>query len=206
MRRAGLLLATTTLLASCPDAPDKCPFVGDPALPPEAVLIVTDGLSNLAVDVADGDTVPLVRPPQGGQVTYAAARVRNMSTCGIQFRGRYRNPDNGNEIAFEARSANVSIDSDGWARPDASQLSEFSNIPPCPDYDPNRDVHGTTMLLEMKVLDCDGRSVTVTRTVVPTCVGGDAAAEALCVCECSRLPPSGQHNCGDRISDGGESD
>jgi hypothetical protein len=206
LRRAGLLLALL-LLASCSDKPAKpCPFVGDPALPPEAVLIVTDGLSNTTVDVAEGDTVPLVRPPQGGQVTYAAARVRNLSTCGLQFRGRYRNPDNGFEIAFDQRSANVIIDSDGWARPDASELSEFANIPPCPDYDPARDVHGTPTVLEMTVRDADQRSVTVMHTVVPTCVPGDAQAEALCVCECSRLPASGLHNCNNGVRDGGESD
>jgi hypothetical protein len=206
MREIGFAVAAL-LLAGCPHSSDKdCVFVGDPALPPEAVIIVTDGLSNMAVDVADGDQVPLVRPPQGGQVTYAAARVRNLSTCGLQFRGRYRNPDNRNEIAFDGRSATVHVDSDGWARPDPSQLSDFANIPPCPDYDPARDVHGTPALLEMTVTDRDKRSVTVTRTVVPTCTGSDGQARALCECECSRLPASGEHNCNNGILDGGASD
>jgi hypothetical protein len=207
MRARGLMTAAALLLAGCGDpASKKCGFVGDRALPPEAVIIVTDGLSNVAADVADGDRVPLVRPPQGGQVTYAAARVRNLSTCGLQFRAYYRNPDNGNEIAFDGRSATVHVDSDGWARPDPSELSEFANIPPCPDHDPDRDVHDTPTVLEMTVIHDDGPPLIVRATVVPTCTGADGQAQALCECECSRPPPGGQHMCNNGILDGGTSD
>jgi len=193
------------LVAGCPHGP-PCVFVGDRAQPPEAVLIVTDG-NGTSVDVKAGDAVPLERPPQGGHVTYAAARVRNMSTCRVQIRGRYRDPTNGNELAFDGRSADLAVDTDGWARPGANALSAFANIAPCPDYDPVRDFVGTTATLEVTVTDGDGRTVMVSQPVVPSCLQSDSQAKALCQCECSKLPSGQQsHMCNNGILDAGTHD
>lgn len=201
-RFAGALLLC---LAGCPSPkppPPVCDdtFIGDPSLPPEAILVVSDGLSSMVVDVKSGGPVPLVRPPQGGQVTYAAARVRNMNRCGVQFRGRFRDPTTMAELGFDGRSADLVVGPDGWGRPDATQLSDLTNIALCPDTDATRDNQGTTALLEMAVADQHGHNVTTTLPVVPTCMSPSAAMQALCVCECSHLPPSGRM-CG--ASDGG---
>ncbi|MGZ3443411.1 MAG: hypothetical protein ACXVDD_28010 [Polyangia bacterium] len=197
--RAPLALLVVFLLAGCPSTkpppPPVCDdtFIGDPSLPPEAIIVVTDGLSGTLVDiVAAGDPVPLVRPPQGGQVTYAAARVRNVNRCSVQFRGRFRDPATGNELGFDGRSADLVVGADGWGRPDVSQVSNLANIALCPDNDPTRDNVGKPALLEMAVADQHGHSVTVTQSVVPTCTALDAAMRALCACECSHLPATGR--------------
>jgi hypothetical protein len=166
-------------------------FIGDPTQPPEAFLVVTDGLSPTLSDVNDGDAVPLVRPPQGGQVTYAAARVRNMYRCGVQFRGHYIDPATGNELAFDGRSANLVVGSDGWGRPDAAQLSSLANIAPCPDPFMTRDIEGQPAILEVDVADRHGHQLPLKKTVIPTCTAADPSAHALCVCECNRAPPAG---------------
>jgi hypothetical protein len=196
-------LATTLLfacVAGCPGPPKPPPpppcndtFIGDPSLPPEAVLIVTDGLSGAASDVTvAGSAVPLVRPPQGGQVTYAAARVRNMNRCAVQFRGRFRDPTTMVELGFDGRNADLVVGDDGWGRPDATHLSNLANIPLCPDNDPVRNNQGTPALLEIQVTDQHGHTVTPSLTVVPTCASSDPAMNALCVCECNHLPASGR--------------
>lgn len=154
--------------------------------------MVTDGLSGALTDVKDGALVPLVRPPQGGQVTYAAARVRNINRCAVQFRGRFRDPATMAELGFDGRSADLFVGDDGWGRPDATQLSNLANVPLCPDYDPTRNQEGTPALLEMTVSDQDGHTVTQTVSVVPTCAAIDAAMQALCVCECDHLPSTGR--------------
>ena len=156
------------------------------------MIVVTDGLSGTLVDVKDGDMVPLVRPPQGGQVTYAAARVRNMNRCAVQFRGRYRDPTTMFELGFDGRSADLIVGDDGWGRPDVTHLSSLANIPLCPDNDPTRDNQGTTAILEITATDQHGHSVTMTAPVVPTCTSADAAMRALCVCECSHVPAGGR--------------
>jgi hypothetical protein len=194
-------VVTTTLLACCLagcPAPKKPPptcddtFIGDPTQPPEAMIVVTDGLSGALADVSDGDLVPLVRPPQGGQVTYAAARVRNMNRCAVQFRGRFRDPTTMVELGFDGRSADLIVDADGWGRPDVTHLSNLANIALCPDNDPTRDNQGKTAILEIMSTDQHGHSVTMTASVTPTCTSIDAAMRALCVCECSHLPASGR--------------
>jgi hypothetical protein len=197
LRRVVITTLLAGCLAACP-GPNKPPptcddtFIGDPTQPPEAIIVVTDGLSGALADVNDGNAVPLVRPPQGGQVTYAAARVRNMNRCAVQFRGRFRDPTTMVELAFDGRSADLTVGADGWGRPDVTQLSNLTNIALCPDNDPTRDNQGQTALLEMTASDQQGHSVTVTASVVPTCTSPDAATRALCVCECSHLPASGR--------------
>jgi hypothetical protein len=173
--------------ATCDDS-----FIGDPTLPPEAVLVITDGLSSTLTDVLDGDLVPLVRPPQGGQVTYAGARVRNINRCSVQLRGRFRDPATNVELGFDGRNTDLVVGADGWGRPDGSQLANLANVPLCPDNDPVRDNAGVPAILEMAVADQHGHSVTVSQMVTPTCTVSDPAMRALCNCECSHLPASGR--------------
>lgn len=195
------LVAAVVALAGCPQPPVKPPpscddtFIGDPSQPPEAILVVTDGLSGGLVDVNDGDQVPLVRPPQGGQVTYAAARVRNINRCAVQLRGRFRDPTTNEELGFDGRNVDLVVGADGWGRPDATQLSNLTNIALCPDFDPVRDNVGTMMKLEMSVEDQKAHATVVTKLVVPTCTAIDPGVRALCMCECSHLPAGTSHMC-----------
>lgn len=175
-------------------------FIGDPTAAPTAVLQVSDGISGALVDVMAGDMVPLERPPQGGQVTYAAARVRNMNRCNVKFEGRFRDPTTMDELAFDGRSATLDVGADGWGRPDATQVANLTNIPLCPDNDPSRDNVGQPAILEMKVTDLDGHTVTVSQMVVPACASTDPSMQAVCECECMHLPSTG------RMCSGGTSD
>jgi hypothetical protein len=200
VRPALLALALAIGAAGCGDKKPVVPscedrFLGDPGQPPEGVLVVTDGISQTLTDIAAGAAVPLVRPPQGGQVTYAAARVRNVNRCHVQFRGRYRDPTSGDELGFDGRTLDLVVGDDGWGRPDARNPANFDNIAPCPDPFTDRDIQGTTALLEITIVDAKGRTLTLSQPVVPTCMQGDPAARALCVCECSRLPADRMRSC-----------
>ena len=146
----------------------------------------------MLVDVHDGDTTPLSRPPQGGQVTYAGARVRNINRCAVQFQGRYRDPTTMFELGFDGRNADLIVGDDGWGRPDVTQLSDLTNIPLCPDNDPVRDNVGVPAILEMTVADQHGHSVKVSQTVTPTCTVADPTMRALCNCECTHVPSTGR--------------
>jgi hypothetical protein len=180
------------MLAGCPHPPvaskdmESCSnvVIGDPGQPIQAVLAVSDGTSTATIDVTDGAAVPLVTPPQGGKVTYTTARVRNLDSCGVSFKGRYRDPATGVEIGFDGRTADLVIGADGWGRVDPTANAAFTNIPACPDYGP-QDVQGRTLLLELVVTDRSGRTVTVSHRVVPTCMQADATERALCICTCS---------------------
>ena len=193
MRRT-FAIALFVFAANACKGPDKPPptcddtFIGDPSLAPEAMVVVTDGLSGTLVDVNAGDAVPLVRPPQGGQVTYAAVRVRNINRCAVSLAGRFRDPTSMVELGFDRRTVDLVAGADGWGRPDVTHLSNLANIPQCPDNDPKRDNQGTPALLELQVTDQHAHTVTQTVQVVPTCTSPDAAMRAVCVCECSHLP------------------
>ncbi len=167
-------------------------FFGDPTQPPAAVLVVTDGSSGTLVDVMAGDAVPLERPPQGGQVPYAAARVRNMNRCNVTVQGRFRDPTTMDELGFDKRSTDLVVGADGWGRPDVTEIANLANIPLCPDNDPVRDNVGQPAILEMVITDMDGHSVTLSPTVTPTCGSTDPAMQALCECECTHLPSTGR--------------
>jgi hypothetical protein len=196
------------VVAGCPPnkptpPPDNCKnvFIGDPSQPIEAVLAVSDGVAPTTTDVKDGDAVPLVQPPQGGEVTYATARVRNLNSCHVTFNGRFSDPVTNAEIGFDGRSINLVVGSDGWGRADIAQNASFSNIPACPDYSA-QDVQGRSLILEMYVRDSTGRNTVVSHRVVPTCMQADATDRALCVCACSAGFVPGR--CGaDGGSDGG---
>jgi hypothetical protein len=178
-------LLPLVLLAACGPPGPSCPagFVGDPALPPEGALIYTNGRDGVIIEHRDGSPIPLEPPPQGGYVMYIAARVRNMNGCGIEFRGRLLNPDNGVEIGFDARSANLVVGADGWGRPDPQNNANLSNVNGCPDYTP-RDVHALPHTLELTVVDRDRRTLTLRHTIVPTCMLSDPYWQNDCVCTC----------------------
>jgi hypothetical protein len=134
-----------------------------------------------------GDPVPLVAPPQGGEVTYVAARVRNVGSCGVKIAARLSDPISGNEIGFDARQADLMVGRDGWGRPPATGNAYFANVPLCPDY-MTFDVQGRAALLSVTVTDHAGRTATASQMVVPTCTQSDPMARSLCQCICSVQP------------------
>jgi hypothetical protein len=164
-----------------------CPnptFIGDPNLPPEAVMLWTDGVSQQLHEVQDGQSLPLEPPPQGGYVLYVGAKVRNMNNC-VEERGRLRDPSTLIEYGFDARSTTLQLQADGWGWPDATMNGAVSNVNPCPDYK-SRDVQAGNYQLQMIVADQKtGKLVEVDKPVVPTCNQQDPAVQADCICTCS---------------------
>jgi hypothetical protein len=155
---------------------------------------VTDGVAP-PVDVNAGDAVPLVAPPQGGDVTYASARVRNLNSCDVTFRGRLSDPVTNDELGFESRSANLVVGSDGWGRVPLPVTSYFTNIPLCPDNN-GFDLQGRAATLTVTVEDKHGLTASASQPVVPTCDAQDPAARSLCLCNCSALKDMGDRMCG----------
>jgi hypothetical protein len=179
-----LLLLTVLFLAGCPDPP-RCPagFIGDPKLPPEGIMVYTNGYDRVLHDVMPGDAIPLEPPPQGGYVMYVAARVKNMDACGIEFRGRLRDPATGNEVGFDARSATLQKGADGYGRPDPGNNANLSNVNGCPDYTA-KDVHLETYDIEVTVVDRQGRRLDLKHPVVPTCMISHPDIQKDCECTC----------------------
>jgi hypothetical protein len=158
-------------------------FIGDPSKPPQAVMVYTDGASQVLSEARVGQAIPLEPPPQGGYVMYLAARVLNMDAC-VEFRGNLKDPTTGSQVGFDARDSRLRVQRDGWGWPDPTSNSNLSNVNGCPDYS-TRDVQDQTYTLEMTVADRDGRSVAVTQPIVPTCMLSDPATKADCICACS---------------------
>lgn len=196
-----LLLPFLLLCASCSgngdhpseDAgPEHCSgFVGDPALPVEVQIMVTqpdgyDADGDIAkvspVLCEEGMRVPMIQAPQGGKHLFAGVRVKNIDTCPVRLVGTVR--DVSGFIAFEGRPVNMTVAADGWAyasRPD--QIADYANIGVCPNRWSSRDIFEQPYQLEMKVSDKDNRSGMASMQIVPYC--GEPKRETLCMCECA---------------------
>lgn len=166
-----------------PPAP-KCElaFLGDKSQPPQIELIYSaaDGTS---AKVIDGAAVPMLLPLQGGRVIYAGARVTNIDPCNAMLTGSIRDQGN-NQLRLDARSINFTPASDGWGETAAGALSSFANIPTCPNEWSTTSLFEGTYTLEVKVRDRDGRTVTGTANIKPSC--GDPATDSECRCICKK--------------------
>ena len=173
------------LLAGCPSGP-RCSagFIGDPKLPVEIEMLITDGASQMFSLVMMGEQAPVEPPPQGGYVMYVGAQARNLDACGVQIGGELRDPDTNDQVGFDARTTNLILGSDGWGRPDPSNNSNVANVSACPDFTP-KDVQGKTYLLGVTVVDRENRKATVSIPIVPTCALADPAVQRDCLCTCS---------------------
>lgn len=193
--RSALAFAFILAAAGCSDPPDMpsdggadagphgCTtgFVGDMAEDPE-IVITALGAGTTATPVMDGDTVPLIFPPQGGRVIFAGARAKNLDACGVTLTGALRDPTT-KQVRLDARTVNLTPASDGWVETDPTDYSSFSNIPVCPNQWSETDIYGTTYELEITLADRNGRSVTKRLNVTPVCAEPDRIAECLCICK-----------------------
>jgi hypothetical protein len=191
MRRALLLVALVALAAAAagckPDAPaqpDGGPqgcatgFAGDRSKAPEMVVVILAADGTVS-DVADGGTVPLVTPPQGGQVIFAGARATNLDTCGVTIQGVLRD-ETTKQVTLDGRTIDLLPTSGGWAETDPTDASSFSNVPVCPNEWSPTNIYGTQYQLEVSLTDANGRMVSKTLPVVPQCAAGDANCHCIC--------------------------
>jgi hypothetical protein len=152
-------------------------------LPIELVPGVSEG--GAFVELRDGDPLPLVTPPQGGHVSFVAARARNVDPCRVRIAATLRSPRSARIISEEARDVSLTPLPTGWAEPNLADISSVANVPMCPDYH-EESIVDTEYALEVRLTDRRGAALfgTVTRTLVPRCLEDDAYLAALCRCEC----------------------
>jgi hypothetical protein len=138
------------------------------------------------IALADGDALPLVAPPQGGHVAFVAVRARNVSTCPARITATLRSQTTALVAGQDARDVTLVAESDGWAAPNAADVSRVANVPLCPDYF-DESIVDVPHKLEVRLEDSRGAGAAgqIERTVVPRCLQEDPAELARCRCECT---------------------
>jgi hypothetical protein len=165
------------------DAKTGCmlPFIGDATkdLEIEIIALRPDYTS---VPVAEGDSVALLFPPQGGRVIFAGVRARNVDPCSAQLTGAVRDLDT-KQLRVDSRTINLEATDDGWGRSADSDIASFANVPMCPNSWSKPNIYGTKYELELTLVDRAKRKVTKTVGVIPACAEPDNAAECACICK-----------------------
>jgi hypothetical protein len=168
-------------------------FLGDPSQEPRVELTVL-GLDGKLFSPTDGDTVPLITPPQGGRIVFAGVRATNMSPCSVQLTGSLREvggvePE---AVRIEARTINLDVGDDGWGSSKESDISTMANIPVCPNQWSEFDVFGHLFKLSVTLEDKEGNTATTSVQVTPAClleenlqVDGQTPEELLADCNCT---------------------
>lgn len=207
----GIVLVLPLLLFACPskeDAPQPavdagpdvpyvpsdadCPagFVGDPSLDIEIELraLKADGSD---VPIADGDDLAVLFPPQGGRVSFAGVRARNIDACGVQLTGALRDPLS-KQLRLDARTVNLRKEPDGWATTgrgaetdigSSDAIGDYSNMPLCPNQWADQDVFDKTFELEVLVKDRRQKTATKKINVTPRCAEpGEKETACRCLC------------------------
>lgn len=133
--------------------------------------------------LADGASLPVLTPPQGGKVVFVGVRVRNVDLCGATVQGALRDPCSGRVIGIERRPVAWRIADDGFAEPrQPVELSDYANIPACPNVAIDHDLDGHPAQLEVRLYEASPRVTERVIEVIPTCA--DDLDPSYCRCEC----------------------
>lgn len=160
--------------------PSSC-FAGDATSAPAVTLVHQMG--GALAPVSDGDALPLVVAPQGGEVLVVGVRATNIDGCSVTLSTSMIVPSTGAVAAFERRPVTLQLAADGWFEPkNPTGLADFANVPACPIAGLEQAVDGEPYLLTVQVDDFAGRHGQASATVVPSC--GTAANAAICRCQC----------------------
>jgi hypothetical protein len=159
------------------------------------VLLADDTVAPLA----DGDTVPMILPPQGGRVVFVGVHATNVDGCELQLTGALRDLST-QEVRVDSRTVNLIDNGDGYGVSGTANtaisaaIANFSNIPLCPNEWASTDIYGNVFGLEVTIQDREGRQLTKKIHVTPQC--GEPANLDQCLCICSKGYVLGQP-CGD---------
>jgi hypothetical protein len=206
---ALLPLAVSTSACS-PDPPaDPVPcsagFLGDAAAPVELDLTAVNP-DYVTEPLADGGTISLMQPPQGGQVLFVGLRATNVDSCGLQLTGALRN-ETTESLTVDSRTINLIPTGDGWGVTGTiganvvGVVSNFANIPACANHWSASDVDGHEYGLEVTIKDRGGRKGLKTIRVTPECNEPMSAANCVCICRAGYVTGSA---CPAPSPDGGE--
>ena len=165
-----------------PDAKIGCtlPFIGDSTKPTEIELIALMA-DYTSTPVAEGDSIALLFPPQGGRVIFAGVRARNIDPCNIQLSGAVRDVDT-MQLRVDARTINLSDRGDGWGASSEADIASFANVPMCPNQWSKTNIYGTKYELEVSITDRAKHTTTKKVSVIPACAEPDNEAECTCIC------------------------
>jgi hypothetical protein len=194
--------AVVVLLSGCPSSTDSggdedagvmvdagsrdVRFVGDPALPPEAELVIFDGDSRPPRSHDEATVLPLQFGIQGGFMILVGAKVRNMDIGTLQITGTVGDDCFAPPRAI-GRTGNpmFAVEEGGWGVPDPVQgIAAFLNLQLCPNLDSSRDADGHPYDLEVRITDRARRSVLVNTRFTATCAGAGGPGEDACECQC----------------------
>jgi hypothetical protein len=201
------LLAASTGCTTIEQKPDPVActagFLGD-ASAPIAFDITAVNASYDTVNLADGGTISLIQPIQGGRVLFVGVRATNVSTCGLTLTGALRDQTS-QQVRFDTRPINLIPTGDGWGvtgkiGEDVSGLvSNFANVPVCSNTWSTTAVNGNVYSLEVTLEDQSGRMLEKAIHVTPVCdTPGQEAVDCVCLC---RVNYSAQDEC--PAADGG---
>ena len=117
----------------------------------------------------EGVAMPIIAAPQGGFITLAGVRARNLDEC-VDITASLRDEADANRIvSLEQRPTQLVLGTDGWLTPRAPEfLFNWANLPACP-FGMTTDFHGREFLLELSVVDRSGRTASTSVHVIPTC-------------------------------------
>jgi hypothetical protein len=145
---------------------------------------VYDAATMRLIDIADGDTIDLVRPPQGGYVLFIGASLVGAREPFVKMTATLR--DASGVVATDARNIAVAA-SPGDPTVSIPDLRSYVNVPNvtmCPSASAT-DRDGVPFMLDVSVTEpMSQRQGTRTLTVTPACRMADTAARANCVCLC----------------------
>lgn len=157
------------------------PFLGDSTKPTELEIIALKA-NYTSAPVAEGDTVALLFPPQGGRVIFAGVRARNLDPCGVQLSGAVRDVGTG-QLRVDSRTINLEATSDGWGGSADGDIASFANVPMCPNEWSKTNIYSTKYELEVTITDRAKHKTTKKIGVVPACAEPENAAECACICK-----------------------
>lgn len=168
--------------------PDACPvgFLGDGGAPDFSVTVLR--ADDSVVPVVQGDTVPMLFPPQGGRVIFVGVDATNFDGCGVVLTGALRDLKT-QEVRVDSRTINLIPSGGGHGvsgktgESVAAAIANFSNVPVCPNEWSSTNVYGTLYGLEVTVKDKEGRQLTKKLDVTPECGEPARVAECECICQ-----------------------
>ena len=192
------------LLAACggePVDPDAgaadaipCRIVGDLSQPAQ-MQVVARTPDGVAAPVEDGDELALTNPPQGGKILLVGVRVKHVDLCDATVQVAVKDLATGRVAGIERRPVAWRIAADGFAEPaQPDQISDYANVPVCPNANIDQDIDGNPWQLEVRFYDRSQTAIEQILTVTPSCAADPDPAT--CMCECAmvfdpRCYPSG---------------
>ncbi|HEY6458797.1 MAG TPA: hypothetical protein VIY73_01565 [Polyangiaceae bacterium] len=180
-----------------------CPvgFLGDEGGAPAFDIQILEADESVA-QIADGASVPMILPPQGGRVIFVGVHATNVDGCELQLTGALRDLTT-QEVRVDSRTINLIDTHDGYGvsgLPNtsvSSAITNFSNVALCPNEWSPTNIYGTQYGLEVTIQDREGRQVTNKIKVTPECGQPENLDQCLCICK-------GGYVLGESCGDGGD--